>query len=245
MATTKATIARRPISRASRLVLPGADAAQPTVSIPADAWTHAGFRAWATSGDFPEQGRISYLGGEVWIDMSPEIIETHTLIKSEVGYRIVGLNRKEKRGLFLGDRVLLTNEDVGLSTEADSAFVTWETLRSGRLELVPRRGHPGQSREVRGTPDWVLEILSDSSVVKDTQRLRDLYFRAGIPEYWLIDARAEQLVFQVLVPGPDGYVDSPHRGQWHVSSVFDRRFRLERQRGPLGIWEYTLHQKPK
>ncbi|MCI0358573.1 MAG: Uma2 family endonuclease [Planctomycetaceae bacterium] len=35
-----------------------------------------------------------------------------------------------------------------------------------------------------------LEVVSDTSVVKDTQELRSLYWLAGIQEYWLVDARA-------------------------------------------------------
>jgi Uma2 family endonuclease len=192
---------------------------------------------------FPERGRVSFLDQEIWIDMSPEILETHGLIKAEIGYRIVGLSRKERRGVYFPDRTLLTNTAVGLSTEAHSAFAFWETLQSGRLTLVPRADRPDQSRELQGTPDWVLEIVSDTSVVKDTQQLPDMYYRAGIPEYWLIDARGEAIDFRMLVRGPTGYVDAPRRGNWQTSGVFRRSFRLTRRPGPLGIWEYMLHMR--
>src|SRR5256885_8764701 len=45
--------------------------------------------------------------------------------------------------------------------------------------------------ELEGTPDMVLEVVSESSVQKDTKRLRQLYWQAGIREYWLVDARRE------------------------------------------------------
>jgi Uma2 family endonuclease len=35
----------------------------------------------------------------------------------------------------------------------------------------------------------VLEVVSASSVEPDTQTLRELYWAAGIKEYWLVDAR--------------------------------------------------------
>jgi Uma2 family endonuclease len=36
--------------------------------------------------------------------------------------------------------------------------------------------------ELEGTPDWVLEVVSQSSVAKDTKWLRESYHKAGIPE---------------------------------------------------------------
>jgi len=54
--------------------------------------------------------------------------------------------------------------------------------------------------ELEGTPDMVLEVVSASSVVKDTETLLQLYWQAGIPEYWLVDARGEALEFTVQTP---------------------------------------------
>jgi Uma2 family endonuclease len=231
----------RPKSANPTIVLP--DDGPTPLRIPASAFTQRGFCAWAKSDAFPDMGRISYLDGEVWIDMSPEIIETQTLIKAEVGYQIVGLNRREKRGLYLGDRVLLTHGGAGLCTEPDAVFALWSTLESGRLELVPRKNRRDQSKEIRGSPDWVLEVVSDSSLVKDTQHLRELYFKAAIPEYWLVDARGVDLAFTILVRGTSGYIDAPRRGDWQLSPVFGRQFRLGRKQGRLNLWEYTLHHR--
>jgi len=240
-AITRKVVSRRPV--AATIVIPD-DSDAPPVRIPSTAFTQRGFRAWATSEEYPESGRISYLDGEIWIDMSPETIETHTLIKSEVGLKIGWLNLKVKRGLFLGDGVLLTHERAGVSTEPDAVFALWSTLESGRLELVPRKKRRDLSKEVRGTPDWVLEIVSDSSVAKDTKRLRELYFEAGIPEYWLVDARGEELTFVILVRGPKGYIEASRRGAWQQSPLFGRQFRLSRRRGRLDLWEYTLDHRP-
>ena len=45
------------------------------------------FRRWARSGEFPEQGRIDYLNGEIEVDMSPEDLLTHGIVKSAIaGY---------------------------------------------------------------------------------------------------------------------------------------------------------------
>jgi|SRR5208283_3908019 len=99
----------------------------------------------------------------------------------------------------------------------------------------------GQFIEIRGTPDWVLEVVSQSSVQKDTRELRKMYHRAGVAEYWLIDARGPVISFQVLINRRTGYVSSPSRSGWHRSPLFGMRFRLERRQNRLGRWQYKLH----
>ena len=46
-------------------------------------------------------------------------------------------------------------------------------------------------------PDVVLEIVSESSVEKDYERLPELYGRAGVSEFWRADVRRE-LTFEIL-----------------------------------------------
>ena len=212
--------------------------------IPTTAATLEGFRAWAVSDAFPESGRIAFLDQEIWIDMSPENFDTHGLVRSEISRVLLNLVRKHKLGLYFPDRTLLTNVAAGLSAEPDGAFALWKTLRSGRVALVPLLDRPDQSKELQGTPDWVMEIVSDSSVRKDTRRLPILYHRAGIAEYWLIDARGAEIDFRILLHGPEGYQPAALRAGWQKSRVFGRGFRLQRRRGELDIWEYSLKVKP-
>jgi hypothetical protein len=42
------------------------------------------FRAWASSDDFPERGRIDYINGRIEVDMSPEELYCHGAIKIEL-----------------------------------------------------------------------------------------------------------------------------------------------------------------
>jgi Uma2 family endonuclease len=215
------------------------------ICIPASAHTLAGFRAWATSDDFPERGRFSFIDGEIYIDMSPEELETHVKVKVELGYVLVGLNKKLKLGEFYSDGALVSNPAANLSTEPDAIFITWETLEAGRVRLVPREGAEGQYIEVEGTPDWVVEVVSKYSVGKDTRRLRKQYHRAGVPEYWLIDARSDAVDFQILVREEADYRNQTDRGGWQTSPLFGRRFRLVRKKGRMGLWEYTLQAKKR
>jgi Uma2 family endonuclease len=94
--------------------------------------------------------------------------------------------------------------------------------------------------ELAGTPDMVLEIVSTSSVEKDTETLRMLYWRAGIPEYWIVDARGECLEFDILRLHSDGYAAVRKRGGWLKSRVFGRSFRLTQRVDDEGNPEYSL-----
>jgi Uma2 family endonuclease len=217
---------------------------QQQIRVPTGAFTLEGFRQWALSDQFPQRGRISFLGQEILIDMSPEEYQTHGQVKVEVGRVIPNLNVQLQLGKFFPDRTLLINKAANLSTEPDAAFATWDTLESGRARLVPRLQEGEEYWELQGAPDWVLEIVSKSSVVKDTRLLRAQYHQAGITEYWLIDARGEEIDFQILLHQPSGYVRAPRRRGWQQSRVFGHSFRLERRRGRLGLWEYTLHARP-
>ena len=59
------------------------------IRIPAGAATHAGFRAWATSDEFPRGLKATFLGDEIILDMSPEELETHGWIPEKSHAAIV------------------------------------------------------------------------------------------------------------------------------------------------------------
>src|SRR6266851_1013564 len=71
-----------------------------SVCIPA--WVHDldSFRHWARSDEFPQTGRICYLNGEVWVDMSKEQIFSHNQVKSEFNVTLGGLIRSNRLGRF-------------------------------------------------------------------------------------------------------------------------------------------------
>ncbi|HJT78341.1 MAG TPA: Uma2 family endonuclease [Gemmataceae bacterium] len=205
--------------------------------------TLEGFCDWATSGAFPRRGRFSFLGEEVFIDMSPEEIETHIKLKGEI-QRVIGtLTEALDLGEFFPDGALVRNEAASLSNEPDGTLVKWETSESGRVRFVPRQDELGMYMQLEGTPDWVLEVVSKWSVQKDYRVLRQRYHRAGIPEYWLVDARGEEIVFQILTWRRNGYVAVRPRDGWYKSRVFPASFRLERQRNRVGRWKYELRVK--
>ena len=238
---TVSTRRRRPVPK--KTPPPPVTVDRRSVRIPTSAFTLAGFRAWATSDAFPEHIRAALIGQEIFIEMSNEDLDTHVAVKGEISRVLMHLSRQQKLGQFFADGVLVTNVDASLSNNPDATFFTLESFRSGRVRLVPKHDKENRYVEIEGTPDWVLEVISDSSVEKDTIKLREVYHRAGIREYWLTDARGDAIDSQILYHSKDFYEAAPQQGGWQQSRVFGRSFRLERQQNQFGLWEYTLHTR--
>jgi Uma2 family endonuclease len=213
------------------------------VDVPADAHTLEGFRAWVRSGTFPEHGRIALVQGELLIDMSPERLGIHNKIKTEIASVLHALAKRLHLGEIFSDGVWLTNAPTGLSAEPDALFASWDCIRKGRVQLIPR-GDEVDGFELTGCPDWVLEIVSPSSERKDLRVLRRGYYDAGIREYWIVDARGESVQLSILSHEEEDWREAQAREQWLYSPVFGRKFLLARRRSEgLGGWEYTLRHR--
>jgi Uma2 family endonuclease len=199
----------------------------------------ASFRRWTESEDFPEKTpRICYLAGELWIDMSKEQIFTHNQIKGEFSRSLGNLVKEHRLGRFFPDGVMITNVEADLCCKPDGIFVSWQSFEEKRVRLI--EGAEAGYLELEGTPDMVLEVISASSVTKDTVTLHELYHRAGIPEYWLVDAR-DKLRFDIFHHSRKGYTATRKHKGWLKSQVFGKSFRLTQHTAELGQPEYTLN----
>jgi Uma2 family endonuclease len=204
----------------------------------------AGFRAWAISPRFPRHGRIDFLAGDLEVNMSPEELHTHGLTKSEIGAALHLLVARECLGNVYIDHARISSPSADLSVEPDVVVVFWETLDQGRVREISRsRRDPDRFIEMEGAPDLVVEILSDSSVSKDLNRLPPLYAAAGVPELWLVDSRNRKrpIRFKILNLGPNGYeMVEPDADGWTLSPRLGRRFRLMRSEVRPRRWIYRL-----
>jgi Uma2 family endonuclease len=211
------------------------------VTVPSWVTDLEAFRRWSDSDDFPREHRVWWLKGEVWIDMSKEQIFSHVGVKTEITVVLGGIAKREQNGIYLTDGVLLSNFAADISGNPDGLFVSADTLASDRVRLI--EGKEGGFVELQGSPDMVLEIISRSSVQKDTVTLKQAYYEAGVREYWLVDARAEPIVFDIFRLSARGSTRTPRQKGWLKSEVFGRSFRLEVQAGLQGHPSYTLEVK--
>lgn len=207
------------------------------VRIPRTVSDHRSFRRWLRAYDLPQGSRVSFLNGEIWIDMSPEDLYAHNQVKGEFAAALIMFLKGARLGRYCSDGMLVSDEGAGLTTTPDGLFVSWKSLKSGRVKQV--KGVEGIV-ELEGAPDFVLEVVSRSSVRKDNLVLRDLYWRAGVKEYWLVDARTDRLEFDILRHGRKGYTKAPKRSGWVPSKVLGKSFKLVRRKDALGNPEYEL-----
>ena len=212
--------------------------------VPADVCSLQKFREWVHADDFPEKVHVSYIAGNVEVEMSPENVEFHGKPKAQVVGRLVPLIDERDLGDLYTDSMMLVCPEADLATEPDVVFCSFEAQEAGRVKASEWVPGSGNFVEIVGAPDLVVEVVSPSSVRKDTKSLREKYFKAGIPEYWLIDTRGFGIDFQLLVRGADGYESVvPDAEGYLLSPVFQTSFLLTRRRNRIGAFAYRLLQR--
>ena len=214
---------------------------QEQLEVPGDIESLADFRRWAISDRFPERGRIDYISGHIEVDMSPESLYMHSGVKVELVRVLAQLTREQDSGELHSDRVRISSVPADLSAEPDVIFLSHDSIDSGRVQFVEKAGRADDAIEIEGGPDLVVEIVSDSSAGKDTKRLPAAYFNAGVQEFWLIDARRDDLAFHIHHRGSSSFEPvAVDEGEYQQSEVFSCRFRLTRKRNRRGRWTYNL-----
>ena len=215
------------------------------LEIPMDIHSLDDFRQWALAKELPERGRIDYIAGRIEVDMTFEDLFCHGTLKTEL-LRVVGQRVKTtRRGHLFTDRTRVSSPAADLSAGPDLVFVSHESIASGRVRLVPKAsGEPGRYIELEGAVDLIAEIVSDSSVTKDTRRLPRAYHQAGVREFWLVDARGDDLRFQIYHAGEAQFEPGPADADgYQYSAVLEAWYRLERYQDPQGLWTYDLLEK--
>lgn len=208
------------------------------LEIPFDVQTLEGFREWAATLD--EHGPlVSFINGHVFVDMS-QSHKTHSPVTTEVNRVLSTLTIEQGIGMYSTAPSWFTCEAAGLSAEPDGFFVRYETLRAGDLAV-----HPAREHEMVGRPDFVLEVVSRSSRRKDLVEAVEGYARAGIGEYWVVDALGEEVDFRVLVLRGGAYEPvTPDADGFRRSPTWGRAFRLRRVTNPAGLPEFRLDVRP-
>ena len=95
-----------------------------SVTVPPEVNDLDSFRQWARSEQCPERGRIAYLQGQVWIDMSKEQIFSLNQVKNEIAFVLTGIAKRKKLGRYFPDGV----------------FVLFAGFDVGRVRLVEAKG---------------------------------------------------------------------------------------------------------
>lgn len=209
------------------------------IDIPAWVVDFDSFRLWMHSGDFPEQGKVCFINGRVWVDLSMEEFFSHNQVRTEINRVLANLMKTTRFGRFVAEGMRYSHIETHLATEPDGMVVSHEAMRSGRVKLMA--GKEGEATEAVGVPEILIEIVSRSSEVKDTEWCMSAYFDAGVSEYWIIDTRdGEDIRFDIFKRGKKEFSSSRKQGGWAKSSILGRSFRLSQTEDPDGKPEFTL-----
>lgn len=205
------------------------------------------FRKWAVSDRFPDRGRIDFLAGRIEIDMSPENLFNHGALKTEMSLTMGQRIKRLRLGRLFIDRTRISTPAAELSAEPDLVFVSKAALAERRVVPIPYADNePDQFIEFEGAPDLIVEIVSKNSVSKDSVRLPKLYWQAGVREFWLADARGNELSFQIHRRGEAGFEPtSIDTDDFQWSEVLRCAYRVERYRDDDGYWAYSLIEREK
>ncbi len=154
----------------------------------------------------PDDGkRYEILDGDLVVSPSPS--REH---QRAVKYLLFGLARLlDEHGIA---EVFLSPFDAILSPQR-VVVPDLMAVRRERASIVRERG-------VEGAPDLVIEVMSSRPAL-DRVRKFDLYAKAGIAEYWLVDPIGQTIEVYFLVEGSYELAGYYGEGEIAQSVVFD------------------------
>jgi Uma2 family endonuclease len=122
----------------------------------------------------PEETFLSYeiIDGELIVSRKPHL--RHAALIGKLCAQVY-LAVKALGGLVLVEPGIVWSEEAEDNVAPDIAIV------------LPDRLHLATGRALSGTPNIVMEVVSEGSVEVDYVKKRALYARTGAQEYWIID----------------------------------------------------------
>ncbi len=151
--------------------------------------------------DIPDLERRELIEGELFVSPAPHWQHQDVLIHLIYHF---------------GPRVLVTKGKL-LSAPIDFKISETTVLQPDLLYLSPAKSpYLSKSGQITGPPDLVLEIVSPLSRGTDSFRKPNLYAKAGVPEYWLVDPGKQQMAVHSLHVGR--YIINTSNADGSVSS---------------------------
>ncbi len=134
--------------------------------------------------------RYELLDGELSMTPAPNIAHQHVGMK--LGTRLDTFVEEGDRGMVF-------------SAPTDVALSDTDIVQPDLLFISREREHILTRANIRGAPDLIVEIRSDSTAERDGTLKRALYAEHGVQEYWLADPEA--MTITVLLLGEDGFAE--------------------------------------
>lgn len=149
-------------------------------------YNYADLLSWA------EDMRYELYDGQPLMLASPSRI--HQEISMELSTQLHTYLRGKRCKVYSAPFDVRLFEEKGALPENVDTVVQPDIMVVCDPEKVDRRG-------IRGAPDLIIEILSDSTRRVDRLTKYNLYQRAGVLEYWIVDPAAKVVLVHTLEEG--------------------------------------------
>ncbi|NJK81585.1 MAG: Uma2 family endonuclease [Chloroflexaceae bacterium] len=150
-------------------------------------WTFNDFASLPANPNAEKQQRYEIIDGVLYAAPLPN--ETHQKVVGWIYYYLTSHVRLANRG-----KVFVAPFDVEIGADA---VVQPDVL----VVLNDNLGCIVTPNRVIGAPDLVVEVSTPDTTGYDRREKQDVYARAGVREYWVVDAAAETVEVMVLRGG--------------------------------------------
>ena len=123
--------------------------------------------------NWPEDERVELIDGVIYLMSSPKI--RHQAVLAEIFYTLTGYIKKN------GGPCMVFASPIDVQLDRDD-----KTMVQPDIIIVCDRSKL-QEGEVYGAPDFIVEILSPSTGMRDMTLKLNKYKAAGVREYWTVD----------------------------------------------------------
>lgn len=172
----------------------------------------------------PDDQRVELIDG-VFYDMAAPSA-THQLIAGSVHGQILNYIRKKKGKC----RPFISPIDVRLCEDNKTMVQPDVIIVCNPKQLTEKR--------IEGGPDFVLEVVSPSSITRDYIRKNSKYLEAGVREYWIVDPIKERiLVFDFA--GGDCPAIYPLGGKIPVA-IYDGELEIDMDEYKEMLWDEEI-----
>lgn len=152
---------------------------------PQGQWTYDDYKR------LPDDGwRYEVIEGELRMNPAPRT--KHQLISRNLAVAMTNFVREKRLGEVLYAPIDVRMGDLANPVQPDLLFI-----RQDRLNII-------KEEWIEGAPNLIVEILSPSNWLDDRRTKYQVYAKAGVGEYWIVDPDRRQIeVFVQRVHGGD------------------------------------------
>ncbi len=145
-------------------------------------YTYADYAQW------PDEQRWELINGEAYAITAP--LRVHQKIVTELGRQIGNYLQGKSCEIYVAPF------DIRLS-HSDEADEQINTVVHTDISIICDKAKLDQLG-CRGAPDWIIEVLSPSTILRDMNTKRSLYEQHGVQVYWIIHPEEQWIMVYTL-----------------------------------------------